>query len=164
MYFLFIRFFVFLTTITLLVSSISSSSQTFKNEKYRGKYSSSESDESGDNNISNEKSSKSTHGITLECDFAILRHYWGEMYTCIVRNLVTRHHYDFVVNATGDHLTGKANKDVECVYVLGQRTPFIPYNITTPFGGRVRALRVEDSGLRYVNRTFRYDGEKIMKF
>lgn len=94
-----------------------------------------------------------------------MRHYWGEMYTCITRNLVTRHHYDRIVNVTGDHLNGKGNGDVECVYVLGQRTPFIPYNITTPFGGRVRALRVEDSGLRYVNRTFRYDGKRnILNF
>jgi hypothetical protein len=56
-------------------------------------------------------------------------------------------------------MTGKGNSDVECVYVLGQRTTFIPYNITTPFNGRVRALRIEDSGLTYVNRTFRYDGK-----
>lgn len=141
-----------------MTSSISAASQTFKNEIFKGQFSSSESNESSNNN---EQSSKANHEITLECDYAIMRHYWGEMYTCVTRNLVTRHHYDYVVNVTGDHMTGKRNEDVECVYVLGQRTPFIPYNITTPFGGSVRALRVEDSGLRYVNRTFHYDGENL---
>jgi Leucine-rich repeat (LRR) protein len=96
-------------------------------------------------------------GLTLECDFGMIRHYWGEMYTCIVRNLVTRNYYEYVVNATGDHMNGKTDKDVQCVYVLGQRTPFIPYNITSPFG-RVTALRVEGSGVRHVNRTWSYEG------
>lgn len=99
------------------------------------------------------------HGITLECDFAMLRHYWGEMYTCLARNLITRHHYDYVVNATGDHITDKTDRDVQAVYILGQRTPYIPYNLTMPFGGSVRALRIESSGLRFVNRTMKYEGE-----
>lgn len=100
-----------------------------------------------------------THGITLECDYAIMKHYWGEMYTCVVRNLHVPHHYDHVVNVTGDHLTGKGIKDVQAVYVLGQRTPFIPYNISGVFGGSVTALRIEGSGLRYINRTLAVEGE-----
>lgn len=88
----------------------------------------------------------------------MIRHYWGEMYTCIARNLVTRHHYDYVMNATGDHMTGKTDKDVEAVYILGQRTRFLPYNISTPFNG-LRALRVEGSGLMFLNRTMKYEGQ-----
>lgn len=99
-----------------------------------------------------------SHGFTLECDYAMVRHYWGEMYTCLARNLVTRHHYDYIVNATGDHMSGKGDRDVRAIYILGQRTPFLPYNLTTPFGGSVVALRVEASGLRYLNRTLRYEG------
>lgn len=97
------------------------------------------------------------HAITLECDFGLVRHYWGEMYTCVARNLHTRHYYDYVVNATGDHLTGKTDRDVEAVYFLGQRTRFLPYNISTPFPG-LRALRVEDSGLMFLNHTLAYEG------
>ncbi|CAG9811571.1 unnamed protein product [Chironomus riparius] len=98
-----------------------------------------------------------SHGITLQCDFGMIRHYWGEMYTCIARNLVTRHHYDYIMNATGDHMTGKTDKDVEAVYILGQRTRFLPYNISTPFNG-VKAIRVEGSGLLFLNRTLKYEG------
>jgi hypothetical protein len=125
-------------------------------------WSTSSSDSSSTSNEEISRSDKKrpypTEGITLECDYAVMRHYWGEMYTCVVRNLVSVGQ-DFVYNVTGQHMTGKTVNDVECIYVLGQRTPYLPYNITTPFGGKVKALRVEGSGLRYVNRTFAYDGE-----
>ncbi|KAG5667836.1 hypothetical protein PVAND_015805 [Polypedilum vanderplanki] len=119
--------------------------QDFDNEFHKGSF--------------NEDHLSYSHGFTLECDYAVLRHYWGEMYTCLARNLVTRHHYDYIVNATGDHLEGKTDRDVKAIFILGQRTPFIPYNITSPFGGSVVALRVENSGLRYVNRTLNYEGK-----
>jgi uncharacterized protein YvpB len=122
------------------------------------KSSSSESSSSEDLTKSDQKRMNPTKGITLECDYAFMRHFWGEMYTCVVRNLVSLGQ-TYVYNVTGQHMTGKTVNDVECVYVLGQSTPFLPYNITTPFGGNVKALRVERSGLRYLNRTFAYDGE-----
>jgi hypothetical protein len=125
--------------------------------------SSSSEDIARTNKISNKNHSNGTRGITLECDYAIMRHYWGEMYTCVARNLVSMRQQDFIKNVTGYHLTGKTVNDVQCIYVLGQRTPFLPYNITTPFGGSVKALRVEGSGLRYVNKTFAYYGKKNFK-
>lgn len=115
------------------------------------------SESSEDNKINSPRRSNSTHHITLECDYAVMRHYWGEMYTCVVRNLDVPHSFDYILNVTGDHMSGKSERDVRAVFVLGQRTPFIPYNITSPFGG-VTALRVEGSGLRFINRTMVYEG------
>lgn len=133
----------FIISALLIASAFADGSQHFRNEVNKGL--------SRQDEIYN-------HGITLECDFGMIRHYWGEMYTCIARNLVVRHYYDYVVNATGDHMTGKTDRDVEAVYVLGQKTRFLPYNISTPFNG-LRAIRVEGSNLLFLNRTLRYEGQ-----
>lgn len=132
----------FIISALLIASAVADGTQQFKTEAWKGVSS---------------LGGVYDHGITLQCDFGMIRHYWGEMYTCIARNLVTHHHYDYIMNATGDHMTGKTDKDVEAVYILGQRTRFLPYNISTPFNG-LRAIRVEGSGLLFLNRTLKYEG------
>lgn len=100
--------------------------------------------------------------MTLNCKYMMTEHLWGSQYTCVGENVVVNTFDTYVTGATGAHMPGKADKDVEAIFFMRQKTTYIPLNFSKPFPN-LNAMRVQQSGLTYIDQ-MTFKGQTQMKY